>query len=78
MSLWKKIKSGWMKFALALGRVNTAILLSIVYILVLGPTSVIGRLFRAKFLGERKKKEASYAVPLTRVTSTMERAHKQF
>ena len=78
MAVWKKIKSGWMKFALALGRINSAILLTIVYLLAVGPTSIIGRLFRAKFLGERKKKEVSYAVPLTRVTSTVERAHKQF
>ena len=78
MAAWSKIKAGWMKFALKLGQFNTAVLLTLVYFLTIGPISLIGRLFRAKFIVRRAKAEDSFAVPIETTTSTMERAHKQF
>lgn len=78
MALWKSIKSGWMAFAHRLGRINTAILLSIVYFATLGPISLGVRVFMGDILRLKSSEGESYAVPIENVTVTMERAHKQF
>jgi hypothetical protein len=78
MPLWKQLKSKWMAFALWLGKVQTAILLAIVYHLAVAPISLLARLLRRDFLGLTIKEGDSHAVPIERVTSTMEHARKQF
>lgn len=78
MRLWQTLKSGWMVFALWLGKIQTAILLSLVYFLAIGPTAIVSRLGRRDLLGLREAKDESYAVPLDRITLTLEGAHKQF
>ncbi len=78
MALWKSIKSGWMAFAHKLGKINTTILLSIVYFLTLGPISLGARVFIGDLLGLKAKDGDSFAAPPERVTVTLERAHKQF
>ena len=78
MRLWQTLKSGWMAFALWLGKINTNILLTLVYFLAVGPTALFSRLGRRDLLGLRGVEGASYAVPLERVTVTLEGAHKQF
>ncbi|MDP3939365.1 MAG: SxtJ family membrane protein [Deltaproteobacteria bacterium] len=78
MALWKSIKSGWMAFAHKLGKINTAILLSIVYFVTLGPISLGARVLIGDLLGIRAKEGESFASPPENVTVTMERAHKQF
>jgi len=78
MRLWKTLKAGWMAFALWLGKINTNILLTLVYFLAVGPTALFSRLGRRDLLGLRPKEEETYAVPLQRITLTLEAAHKQF
>jgi len=78
MRLWRMLKSAWMAFALWLGKINTTILLTLVYILAIGPTALFAMLTRRDLLGLRGAGEASYAVPLDRITVTLEGAHKQF
>ncbi|OGP82152.1 MAG: hypothetical protein A2Y95_02005 [Deltaproteobacteria bacterium RBG_13_65_10] len=78
MRLWQTLKSGWMVFALWLGKIQTAILLSLVYFLAIGPTAIVSRLGRRDLLGLREPKDESYAVPLDHITETLEGAHKQF
>ena len=78
MRLWQTLKSGWMAFALWLGKINTSILLTLVYFLAVGPTALFALLARRDLLGLRGAGDASYAVPLDRITVTIEGAHKQF
>jgi hypothetical protein len=78
MRLWQTLKAGWMAFALWIGKINTNILLTLVYFLAVGPTALFSRLGRRDLLGLRGVEEASYAVPLDRITVTIEGAHKQF
>jgi len=78
MRLWQTLKSGWMAFALWLGKINTAILLTLVYFLAIGPTALGSLLARRDLLGLRGGEGASYAVPLDRITETLEGARKQF
>jgi hypothetical protein len=78
MRLWQTLKSGWMAFARGLGKIQTILLLTLVYFLAIGPAAVFARLARRDLLGLGETKEESYAVPLDRITRTLEGAHKQF
>ena len=64
MKTLKKIISGifkaWMNFARALGRVNTVILLSVVYYLMFTPLGLLARLFGRDPLERKWTKEATY------------------
>lgn len=68
----------WMAFAMRMSRIMTAVLLSILYFLVLTPTSFLARLFGQRFV-ERSidKAQASYWEP-RRGTDDPGRCEKQF
>lgn len=51
---FKKLYAGWMRFAHRLGVINTAILLTIVYVVGIGPMWLVTRLFRDDALGDRE------------------------
>lgn len=53
----KKIKAVWMRFARMLGWLNSMILLTIVYIFILGPIALVLKMFRRDLL--QKKKETA-------------------
>lgn len=76
--MWSKIKKGWMAFVDILGRVQTTLLLSIIYHIAVGPIALIARLLRRDLLGLRTKPGESYAAVLGPISSTPERAHRQF
>ncbi len=78
MRLWQTLKSGWMAFALWLGKIQTTLLLTLVYFVALGPTALVSRLGRRDLLGLGEAKDESYAVTLDHITQTLEGAHKQF
>jgi hypothetical protein len=78
MTLLRTVWAGWKKFGHVLGQVQTAILLAIIYHIAVGPIAVIGRVLRRDLLGLRAVPGASHAVPLAPVTSTLERAQRQF
>jgi hypothetical protein len=78
MSFGKKLKSGWMAFVHRLGQIQTALILLIVYHVSIGPISLVARLIRRDLIGRRAKKGDSYAVPIEKLTTTMEQAQKQF
>lgn len=58
----KSIKTGWLKFAHALGVVNTTILLTVFYIVLIGIYSIIIGVPK-KIYSFFKKKPASYYIP---------------
>jgi hypothetical protein len=51
---------GWKTFAHALGVVNTKILLTLTYFIILAIVAILGRLFGADLLDKRLKHESSY------------------
>jgi hypothetical protein len=67
-----------MAFVHVLGKVQTAILLSVVYHLTVGPLAVLGKMGRQDLLGLRKSNDSSYAKKLTRVSSSLDQASRQF
>jgi hypothetical protein len=78
MKVFRKLWEGWRVFALWLGKIQTAILLSLVYHLTIGPIGLIGRVLRKDLLGLRRVDGDSYWSAVSHVTGTMEQAAKQF
>jgi hypothetical protein len=78
-SFFRTIKRMWLLFAHMLGKINTILLLSLVYLIVIGLMSLIVRLFRKDLLQKKMEyDQASYWQ--TRVTSeqTLDRSKFQF
>jgi len=78
MALFRKLKDLWMAFAHVMGQIQTALLLSIIYHIAIGPLGLISRLTGRDLLGLRQLEGSSYAEPLAPVSTTIERAQRQF
>ena len=57
---------GWMRFAVALGYVNSRILLSLMFYLIITPFGVVSRLVGRNPMGRRGSKQPSYWIPRSR------------
>lgn len=55
----RPVRDGWLRFAHVLGRINSTILLSLVYYLAITPMAVILRLFKRDLLALRTDPTAS-------------------
>lgn len=69
---------GWKRFARGLGVVNTWILLSLTYFVILSVISVVGRIFGADFLDRRMKPRSSYWHKREPADLSTEAARRQF
>jgi len=73
------IGRAWMRFVVALGRVQTTLLLSLVYVLGVGPlwlcVCVLGR---RDLLGTRRAPVTSFAVQKPELPTDRERCERQF
>ena len=73
------IGRAWMRFVEALGRVQTTLLLSLVYILGVGPLWLcVCLLGRRDLLGTRRPAATSFAAPKAKVPTDRERCERQF
>jgi len=78
MSLLRRLWSFWKTFGVVLGHVQSTILLAIIYHLGVGPISLASKAMRVDLLQLRRRQGDSHAEPLATITTTMERAEKQF
>jgi hypothetical protein len=69
---------GWKKFAHVLGIINTHILLSLTYFVIIAVASVFSRMFGADFLDRRMKKKPTYWSDREPVEVSMEACRRQF
>lgn len=76
-NIGKTIYRWWMAFARALGVVNAAILLTIVYLCVIGPMSIISKLFGKDLLSHRKS-SGSFWKTKEPVSHKLDQARHQF
>ena len=73
------IKASWMRFVHVLGQVQTTLLLTLIYVLVLGPIVLLLRLGgRGDLLATRGGKAQSFAHPKQMVPTDVERCSRQF
>jgi hypothetical protein len=81
MDLIKKISKAiykwWMAFARVLGMVSTTILLTVVYIAVIGPMSIISRLLRKDLLFHHKPSGSLWKAKES-VPHTLDQSRHQF
>jgi len=79
MALLGTLKRGWMAFAHRLGQIQTAIILFLVYVLLIGPLSLLLRLFgRGDLLEMRRRPGTSFAHQKEQIPSDAERCERQF
>lgn len=78
MTLLRKLRKFWNAFGHLLGQVQTAILLSVIYHLTVGPLALGAKIARRDLLELRDTGGDSFATPMPHVTTTLERAEKQF
>ncbi len=77
MFMLSTLKNLWLKFAHAAGRVNTRIILTLVYIL-LGIPAIVLKLIRKDLLKRKKENVPSYWENKERAAVTHEQAKHQF
>ena len=82
MTWLKKIGSiaykGWMAFAHALGFVNTMVLLTLAYLIIIGPIAIVLWFARRDFLERKLHRGSSYWREHELTQNTIETAQRQF
>lgn len=68
----------WKKAAAIIGRFQTRILLTVFYVLLVGPVSLLAKLFRHDPLNRRMDTDADYWKDHEAMGSDLERARHQF
>jgi hypothetical protein len=69
---------GWKKLAHGLGIVNTRILLTLTYFIILAVAALIGFALRADLLDRRMRKEATYWHKREHADVTLDTCRRQF
>jgi hypothetical protein len=76
---FQRLKKIWLLFAQVLGRVTTALLLTLVYFIIIGPMALIAKLLRKDLLQRKKNPlKTSYWLGRTSNEPTIERHKFQF
>ena len=70
--------TGWKKFAYVLGYINTKILLSISYFVLIATVSIFARLFGADFLDRRMTKKESFWHKREKLDISVDACKRQF
>lgn len=69
---WQKIWEGWKKFGRILGKIQTTLILSLIYYLLFTPIGMLKKFFTAK------RQTRSYWIDLPKKQHTLEEAYKQY
>ena len=77
-SIGRRLYDWWMKFARLLGKVNTVVLLTLVYVVVVGPVALVFRVLGKDLLDRRTEKGESYWYERETDDQTMNRSKRQF
>lgn len=77
-SISRRIYARWMKFARFLARVNTAVILTLFYFLVIGPLAIFFKLVGKDLLDRRAEQRDSYWYEKPKVDHTLESTRHQF
>jgi hypothetical protein len=77
-TLWRIAYSYWMKFARALGKANALVLLTIVYVVLIGPAAIVLRIFGKDLLDRKAGESLSYWYEKENEQLTLERSKQQF
>ena len=74
-----RAKDSWMAFVRRLGQIQTTVVLTLIYVLVYGPSSVLLRVFgRGDLLELRREEGTSFARSKVQTPTDRERCERQF
>jgi hypothetical protein len=74
----RALKAGWLRFAGILHRVNTTVILTLIYFVVIAPINLLTRLVRADLLKRRIGDEPSFWMDPEAPTSSLDDCRRQF
>ena len=77
-NVFKHIYQGWKQFARRLASIQNMIILSLVYILLLGPVRLLVRLFKKDLLASKTLKANSFWIEREEKKYELERFYQQF
>jgi hypothetical protein len=77
-TLWRRLYGYWMGFAKVLGKINTIVLLTLVYVVIIGPVALVLKVFGRDLLDRRPEPRSSYWYEKTQEDVTLERSKQQF
>jgi hypothetical protein len=77
-TIWKRLANTWLRFARVLGKANAYFLLTVVYLLVLGPGAIVLKLLRKDLLDRRFEDRTSYWQDKATVSQDIEQSKHQF
>ena len=77
-SICSLLYKGWMAFAHALAVVNTTIILSIVYLLLIGPSWLVMKLRRKDLLDRKVEAAPTFWRTKEPIKHTLEQSRRQF
>jgi hypothetical protein len=76
--LWRTLKKWWMAFAHGLGWVNTRLILTVFYIVIIGIPAIILKLIGKDLLHRKYSKAPSYWIKKEPLQHSLEQAKHQF
>ena len=74
----RALKAGWLKFAAVLAKVNGAIVLTLIYVLIIAPINILSRIVRADLMGKRIGDEQSFWSDPEGPTRSLSESRRQF
>jgi type II secretory pathway component PulM len=77
-TIWRVAYGYWMRFAKALGKANALLLLTIVYIVLIGPAAIALKIFRKDLLDRKAGESSTYWNEKAQEQLTLERSKQQF
>ena len=77
-SLRRRLYGRWMAFARVLGKINTIVLLTIVYMVIIGPVALVFRMFGKDLLDRTSDGRSSYWYDRDEEEHSVERRSRQF
>ncbi|MBF8248748.1 MAG: hypothetical protein HW374_1548 [Bacteroidetes bacterium] len=78
LHVWRTLYNWWMKFAHVLAVVNTTLLLTIVYVVLIGPMSLVAWVLRKDPLRHRTENLSSFWQPKEHTSTTLEQSRHLF
>ena len=77
-TIWRVAYEYWMKFARALGKANAFVLLTLVYVVVIGPAAIVLKILRRDLLNRKAEPRFTYWYLKEYEETTLERSERQF
>jgi len=77
-TIWRIAYGYWMRFAKALGKANALLLLTIVYVVLIGPAAIVLKIFRKDLLDRKAGEGSTYWNEKEQEELSLERSKQQF